>query len=62
MITLARLINEEIDNQSFDPKELEMGIEVEKEHFPQIKVRRKIAMDHLKEDPKYYTKLKSLKL
>jgi len=40
-------------------KELEMGIEVEKEHFKDnVKMQRKTAMDHLAENPKYYSKMK----
>ncbi len=39
-------------------KELEMGIEVEKEHFKDAKMQRKTAMDHLAENPKYYSKMK----
>ena len=46
----------------FDPKELKMGIEVEKEHTDDIKVATEIAMDHLKEYPNYYTRLKKAKL
>ena len=37
-----------------------MGIEVEKEHTDNPKIALKIALDHLKEDPKYYTKLKTI--
>lgn len=38
-------------------KELNRGIEVEKEHTSSEEEARKIAMDHLVEDPNYYTKL-----
>ena len=41
-------------------KELKRGMYVEKEHTNKPKLAKKIAMDHLKEDPKYYTKLKTL--
>ena len=37
--------------------ELKKGIKVEKEHTADIKIAKEIAMDHLVEDPKYYTKL-----
>jgi hypothetical protein len=37
--------------------ELSKGIEVEKEHTDDPKVAEKIARDHLREDPEYYTKL-----
>lgn len=43
-------------------KELLMGIEVEKEHTPSEKIASQIAMDHLTEDPKYYSKLKKISL
>lgn len=38
-------------------KELKMGTEHEKEHTKDTKKAREIALDHLLEDPKYYTKL-----
>lgn len=43
-------------------KELAKGIKVETEHTSDKKQATKIAMDHLYEDPKYYTKLSKLKL
>jgi hypothetical protein len=43
-------------------KELEMGISVEMEHTDSKDVAKEIAMDHLYEDPNYYTKLKKLNL
>ena len=49
-------------------KELKKGIAVEKEHahnFPknlQKVMAEKIAKDHIKEDPKYYEKLKKARL
>jgi len=39
-------------------RQLKMGIEVEMEHTDNPKLAMKIAMDHIKEDPKYYDKLK----
>jgi len=41
------------DPSSIDPEQLKMGIEVEKEHADDPVIARKIAIDHLKEDPKY---------
>jgi len=41
-------------------KELAMGIKIEMEHTNSKKVAREIAMDHLYEDPNYYTKLKKI--
>ena len=39
-------------------KQLQMGMKVEKEHTDSPKEARKIALDHLKEKPNYYTLLK----
>ena len=41
-----------------DAVQLQIGIEVEKEHTDDEKLAEKIARDHLAEDPHYYTKLK----
>jgi len=38
-------------------KELQMGIKVEMEHTSDREIAKEIALDHLYEDPKYYTKL-----
>jgi hypothetical protein len=38
-------------------QQLEMGMKVETEHTDDLTVAKKIAMDHLNEDPLYYTKL-----
>ena len=46
----------------YDKKELRKGIEVEKEHTDDPKIALKIALDHLDEDPQYYTKLATLGL
>ena len=44
--------------EDFDPKEMEMGIKTELEHTDDKEKAKEIAMDHLTEDPKYYSKLK----
>jgi len=57
-----------VDISKFDKEELKKGLEVEKEHMKDkdINVIRqpsdvlKIALAHLREDPKYYTKLKKM--
>lgn len=41
-----------------NPVELAMGIKVEMEHTDDPKKAEKIAMDHLKENPSYYSELK----
>ena len=38
-------------------RQVEMGLKVEMEHTDDTDEAKKIAMDHLTEDPKYYTKL-----
>jgi hypothetical protein len=43
---------------SFDPAQLKLGIREEMEHTRDPAIAREIAMDHLVEDPAYYTKLK----
>lgn len=40
--------------------ELSKGIRVEMEHTKDEEVAKEIALDHLYEDPKYYTKLKKI--
>jgi len=44
-------------NTDVDTNQLNAGIRVEMEHTKNPKVAREIALDHLKEDPQYYTKL-----
>lgn len=41
----------------FDPRQLRAGTEVELEHTPNRAIATEIAMDHLTEDPRYYSKL-----
>lgn len=43
----------------FDPDELAMGSEEEMEHTDDESEAAEIAKDHLREDPKYYSKLKA---
>ena len=43
-----------------DPKELQMGIEVEHEHSPNPLVAERISLDHLSEIKSYYTRLKKM--
>ena len=50
-------VNDKID---YDPEQLKMGIEVEKEHTTIEGVAEIIARHHLSEDPVYYTKLKKM--
>jgi hypothetical protein len=45
-------------NLDVDPDQLKLGIKTEMEHTSDSKVAEEIALDHLSEDPHYYTKLK----
>jgi hypothetical protein len=47
-----------LDNPN--PKELEMGIQVELEHTHHPEIAKYIALAHLKEDEKYYTHLEEM--
>jgi len=40
-----------------DPTQLSIGVQVEMEHTNDPKIAQEIALDHLSEDPEYYTKL-----
>jgi len=44
----------------YDPEQLKMGVEVEKEHIDNELIALKISKDHLAEIPDYYTKLKKM--
>ena len=52
------LIAEAYEKNKVDAEQLNIGIEVEKEHTDDEKLAEEIARDHLAEDPHYYTKLK----
>lgn len=43
-----------------DPEELAKGIKVELEHTTDKEIAKEIALDHLAEDPKYYSKLATI--
>lgn len=45
-------------NEEVDAEQLNIGIEVEKEHTDDEELAEEIARDHLAEDPHYYSKLK----
>jgi hypothetical protein len=47
-------------DDDYDPDALKAGVEVEKEHTKIKSVAKKIAKDHLDEDPDYYKKLKKV--
>ena len=49
---------QKIDADRVHPQELSMGIKVEMEHTKDAEKAKKIALDHLAENPFYYTQLK----
>jgi hypothetical protein len=65
---LAKQAN--LDISKFDPKQIMMGLKVEKEHDGKMgrdvdvvgpkSDLLKIVIAHLREDPQYYTKLKNM--
>jgi hypothetical protein len=40
--------------------QLKIGIKTEQEHTSHLDIAREIALDHLGEDPRYYTKLRKM--
>ena len=48
----------ELHPNQINPQELRMGIKVELEHTDELDKAKKIALDHLAENPYYYTALK----
>jgi hypothetical protein len=53
----SKLVKEESKMNKDKLSQIKKGIEVEMEHTDNPKIALKIAMDHIKEDPKYYDKL-----
>ena len=60
MLSKSKADKEGVTEKDVRPKELQMGLEVEKEHTPNASTRREIALDHLTEMPDYYSKLKAM--
>jgi hypothetical protein len=50
-------MNVDVVPKKITANELQMGIKVEMEHTNDRKIAKQIAIDHLKEDPAYYSKL-----
>lgn len=53
---------DKLNPKDVDLTQLKMGIKVEMEHTKDTSLAKEIALDHLAEDPKYYSKLKKAKL
>jgi hypothetical protein len=47
-------------DEDYDPEELRMGIEVEKEHTDDEELAKRITKDHLDEFKDYYSRLKKM--
>jgi hypothetical protein len=47
-------------DEDYDQGQLAQGVEVEQEHTQDMDEAKKIAKDHLDEDPRYYTKLNQM--
>ena len=58
--TLEDICNKHRCNLEDLNQQLLIGLKVEKEHTDNPGIAKEIAMDHLWEDPKYYTKLKKV--
>jgi hypothetical protein len=62
--TLKDFLNEgkgkNLKIEDVDPEQLQMGIQVEKEHTSNNIIAQKIAMDHLAEISDYYTRLSKM--
>lgn len=50
-------IGDTTPSHDVNPNELSIGVQVEMEHTNDPRIAQEIAMDHLTEDPEYYTKL-----
>jgi hypothetical protein len=49
-----------VTEDDVDPDELAKGLDVEREHTDDPEQRKQTALDHLAEDPKYYTHLEEM--
>lgn len=53
---------DELDPDDVDQRELKAGVKIEQEHTKNKHLAKEIALDHLAEHRKYYTKLRRAKL
>ena len=56
-IKLSGGVGDNTPTEKVDPNQLSIGIQIEMEHTNDVAIAQQIAMDHLTEDPEYYTKL-----
>ena len=57
LIKLPGGVGDKTSTNQVDPIQLSTGIQIEMEHTNDVDIAKEIAMDHLTEDPKYYSKL-----
>ena len=57
LVKLPGGVGDESTTDKVDPTQLSIGIQIEMEHTNDPDIAKEIAMDHLTEDPGYYTKL-----
>ena len=57
LVKLPGGVGDNTPTDQVDPNQLSIGIQVEMEHTNDLDIAKEIAMDHLTEDPQYYTKL-----
>ena len=57
LVKLPGGVGDESTTDKVDPTQLSIGIQIEMEHTNDPDIAKEIAMDHLTEDPRYYTKL-----
>ncbi len=50
-------VGDHTDPETLDPRQLEVGILVQRQHTNNLAIAKQIAVDHLTQHPKYYTKL-----
>jgi hypothetical protein len=57
LIKLPGGVGDKSTTDQVNPTQLSIGIQIEMEHTNDLDIAKEIAMDHLTEDPEYYTKL-----
>ncbi len=56
----GKMSEAQLDINTVDPQQLEIGVQIEQEHTPDLSIAKKIALDHLVEIPDYYTRLQEM--
>ena len=57
LLKLPGGVGDQTQTNQVDPNQLSIGVQVEMEHTNDPDIAKEIAMDHLTEDPQYYSKL-----